>query len=280
MFGAGIGIGMLTYSTAEPIFHFASNPEETIQGISTPLDADNVRNAYKWALLHYGLTPWACYGVIGIALGYLRYGHAPNHSLRSAAVIWLIDFRMARTSRRYCRHFGDSDWAGRHNRLRGFAVFCRPVQYQRLFVSDERQWPTDAERPDHRLGFDRQRVVFVGPVGDSRGIRWLSNINMGLSIFLVSFFILFGSTAFALMTFGYAIWDYLLALPAMSVTVWQDTSSEVGAALQQWQGAWNILLGVVDRVCTLRRVISGKGLARADRPSTCWEPSLCRRWFV
>jgi choline-glycine betaine transporter len=32
MFGAGIGIGMLTYSTAEPIFHFANNPE-TIQGV-------------------------------------------------------------------------------------------------------------------------------------------------------------------------------------------------------------------------------------------------------
>jgi choline-glycine betaine transporter len=63
---------------------------------------------------------------------------------------------------------------------------------------------------------------------------------MGLSIFLVSFFIIFGSTAFALSTFGFAIWDYLLALPVMSVTVWQDTSTEVGAALQQWQGAWNI----------------------------------------
>ena len=31
---------------------------------------------------------------------------------------------------------------------------------------------------------------------------------------MVSFFIIFGSTAFALSTFGFAIWDYLLALPA------------------------------------------------------------------
>ena len=151
----------------------------------------------------YGLTPWA-HGVIGIAL---EIAHDTQNMLTirfRSTWCWLIDFRMARTSRRYCRHFGDSDWAGRHNRLRGFAVFCRPVQYQRLFVSDERQWPTDAERPDRRLGFDRQRVVFVGPV-EVQSIRWLSNINMGLSIFLVSFFILFGSTAFALMTFGYAI---------------------------------------------------------------------------
>ena len=58
----------LTYSTAEPIFHFTTNPE-TIQGLAQSQDADNVRNAYKWALLHYGLTPWACYGIVGMALG-------------------------------------------------------------------------------------------------------------------------------------------------------------------------------------------------------------------
>ena len=38
MFGAGIGIGMLTYSTAEPIFHFANNPD-TIKGLTDGLDA-------------------------------------------------------------------------------------------------------------------------------------------------------------------------------------------------------------------------------------------------
>ena len=79
--------------------------------------------------------------------------------------------------------------------------------------------------------------------GIQRGIKWLSNINMGLSIFLVGFFILFGSTVFAITTFGYAIWDYLLALPSMSVTVWNDTNTEVGRALQAWQGAWNIFIG-------------------------------------
>ena len=41
MFGAGIGIGMLTYSTAEPIFHLAQNPD-TIRGFTTPLNSNNV----------------------------------------------------------------------------------------------------------------------------------------------------------------------------------------------------------------------------------------------
>ena len=83
MFGAGIGIGMLTYSTAEPIFHFANNPD-TIKGLTNSLNEDNVRNAYKWALLHYGLTPWACYGVVGMSLGYFSYNRGLPLTIRSA----------------------------------------------------------------------------------------------------------------------------------------------------------------------------------------------------
>ena len=82
MFGAGIGVGMLTYSTAEPIFHFASNPD-TIKGFCTCLYGDNVRNAYNWALLHYGLTRWACYGVVGISLGYLCYSRGLPLTIRT-----------------------------------------------------------------------------------------------------------------------------------------------------------------------------------------------------
>lgn len=46
MFGAGIGIGMLTYATGEPIFHFGTNPE-VITGDTTASSADNVRSAMK-----------------------------------------------------------------------------------------------------------------------------------------------------------------------------------------------------------------------------------------
>ena len=59
MFGAGIGVGMLTYSTAEPLYHFGNNPD-VIMGATTALEPDNLAAAYKWTLLHYGLTPWGC----------------------------------------------------------------------------------------------------------------------------------------------------------------------------------------------------------------------------
>lgn len=42
MFGAGIGIGMLTFATAEPIYHFGNNPD-VIQGFATAESPGNVR---------------------------------------------------------------------------------------------------------------------------------------------------------------------------------------------------------------------------------------------
>ena len=241
MFGAGIGIGMLTYSTAEPIFHFATNPE-TIQGTSTPLDADNVRNAYKWALLHYGLTPWACYGIIGIALGYLRYAKGMPLTIRSGLQPlfgsslsgWLGHLVDIAAILATLIGLGVTIGYG----VSQFSAGLFNISGLSFLVNDSGQPTLSAQITGLVLIVSASCLSALS--GIQRGIKWLSNVNMGLSIFLVSFFIIFGSTAFALSTFGFAIWDYLLALPAMSVTVWQDTSTEVGAALQQWQGAWNI----------------------------------------
>lgn len=241
MFGAGIGVGMLTYSTAEPIFHFTTNPE-TIQGISTSLDPDNVRNAYKWALLHYGLTPWACYGVIGIALGYLNYAKGLPLTIRSGLQ----------------PIFGDSmsGWIGHMVDIAailatliglGVTIGYGVSQFSAglfnisglSFLVNEAGQPTlNAQLVGLIIIVSASCVSALS--GIQRGIKWLSNINMGLSIFLVGFFIIFGSTIFALSTFGFAIWDYLLALPTMSIQVWNDKSTEVGTALAKWQGDWNI----------------------------------------
>lgn len=67
MFGAGIGIGMLTYATAEPIYHFSNNPD-VIRGTVTAVTAENVRPTFQWSFLHWGLSALACYALVGLAL--------------------------------------------------------------------------------------------------------------------------------------------------------------------------------------------------------------------
>ena len=76
--------------------------------------------------------------------------------------------------------------------------------------------------------------------GVGRGIKWLSNINMGLSLFILLFFILFGSTMFVFKSFFLGLYDYLLAFPRMSLEVWSSDGSEVSQKLADWQGGWTI----------------------------------------
>ena len=241
MFGAGIGIGMLTYSTAEPIFHFANNPD-TIKGLTTGLDEDNVRNAYKWAMLHYGLTPWACYGVVGISLGYLSYNRGLPLTIRSALqplfgramsggfghVVDIVAILATIVGLSVTIGYGVSQFASG------------------LFNISGADWLVGEGGKPTLLAQLVGLILIISASclsamsGLQKGIKWLSNINMGLSVFLIAFFVLFGATFFALQTFFYAIWDYLIALPAMSTTVWRAAGTETSVALEGWQASWTI----------------------------------------
>ncbi|MGB0853546.1 MAG: BCCT family transporter, partial [Pikeienuella sp.] len=59
---------------------------------------------------------------------------------------------------------------------------------------------------------------------------------------ILAFFLVFGSTMFALSSLFVGIWDYVTSLPVMSVTVWSgDGDAEsVASKLASWQGGWTI----------------------------------------
>lgn len=287
MFGAGIGVSMLTYSTAEPIFHFTNNPE-TIMGLVEGSSADNVRNAYKWSAMHYALTAWGCYGIVGIALGYFSYNRGLPLSMRSS-----LQPLFGRALSGTLGHVVDI--AAILATIIGVGVTLGYGVSQfasGVFNITSADWimtedgaPTLAAR---LLGL--VLIMLASTIsamsGLKRGIKWLSNINMGLSFFLITFFIIFGATFFALKTFALMLWDYFVALPAMSVTVWQDTGSEPATSLANWQSAWTIFywawwvafapfvglfLARVSRGRTIREFVVGAMIA----------PSLmCLTWLV
>ena len=235
MFGAGIGVGMLTYSTAEPIFHFADNPD-VIKGLSDAQAPNNVRNAYKWAMLHYGITPWACYGIVGMALGYFAYNQKEPLSFRSSLkplfgkslegglghIVDIVAILATVIGVSVTIGYGVSQFASGVFNITGF------------------EWISDGNGKPTLTAQLVSLVIIIGASvwsamsGVNKGIKWLSNINMGLSFFLLLFFAIFGATLFAFKQFFVTIWDYFIALPAMSLTVWPE------GKLADWQAAWSI----------------------------------------
>ncbi|EHT3666274.1 BCCT family transporter [Staphylococcus pseudintermedius] len=67
LFSAGMGIGLVFYEAAEPISHFASPPNADPQ--STEAFTESLRSTF----FHWGFHAWAVYGVVALALAYAQF---------------------------------------------------------------------------------------------------------------------------------------------------------------------------------------------------------------
>lgn len=242
MFGAGIGVGMLTWSVAEPVYHFQNNPD-VIQGFTTGGTAENVRMAYKWSFLHWGLGAWASYAVAGLALAFFCYRRGLPLTMRSS-----LTPLFGKSLSGPLGHLIDivavvATILGVAQTL-GFGVEQFVAGLTRIGIGGL----TNEAGTSNTTGVIVAILVIMGAStlsalsGVGKGIKWLSNLNMGLSIFLLCFFLLFGSTFFGLQALFLGIWDYLLALPSLMFTVWRTDGVEgsVATQLESWQGAWSV----------------------------------------
>ncbi len=77
LFSAGMGIGLLFFSVAEPISNFTSPPVE-VSDVS-----QKAENALVYTFLHWGLHAWAIYALIGLALAFFAFSKKLPLSIRS-----------------------------------------------------------------------------------------------------------------------------------------------------------------------------------------------------
>ncbi|MEL6702038.1 MAG: BCCT family transporter, partial [Pseudomonadota bacterium] len=83
MFCAGIGAAIVVFSVSEPLTHLSTNPD--ILGGKVAADtAEAASSALKYTFLHWGLSAWACYAVLGLAIAYFSYRHGTPLTVRSA----------------------------------------------------------------------------------------------------------------------------------------------------------------------------------------------------
>jgi choline/carnitine/betaine transport len=242
MFGAGIGVGMLTWAVAEPVSHFQSNPE-TIMGLTTAAGADNVEMAFKWSFLHWGFSAWACYAICGMSLAYFSYRRGLPLTIRSGLTP-LFGQRLAGGF----GHLVDivavvATILGVAQTL-GFGVDQFVAGLGRIGIDGL----AGEDGLPNTTGIIVALLVIMGLStlsalsGVGKGIKWLSNMNMALSIFLLGFLILFGATWFGFTAFFGGLWTYITALPGMSVNVFRSDGVEGSESflLAQWQGWWPV----------------------------------------
>ena len=288
MFGAGIGIGMLTYSTAEPLYHFSNNPD-VIKGNVIPESAENVRFAFQWAFLHWGLSPWGIYALVALSLAYFSFNRGLPLTIRSA-----LTPLFGRSLEGWVGNVVDI--AAVIATILGVAVtigFGISQFSAGLYEISEAGVLVNDEGSPSNTGMIIGLVVVMAAStlsalsGVGKGIKWLSNLNLVLSIVLLAFFLIWGASTLAIKSLFLGIWDYLIHLPAMTLIYWSPSNEPQANALYQWQTvdwtvfywAWwmafapfvGLFLARISRGRTLREFVAGAMLV----------PSLmCFIWFT
>ena len=230
MFGAGLGVGLMVFATAEPLGLWGSNP--------VVLDGDVVANtpeavgaAYRYTFLHYGFHAWGIYVLTGLALAYYAYTHDMPLTIRSALTPLL--------GKHVNGIIGDLvDVLGIVATILGVAVtigFGVSQFVDGIYAVTDMGWlmnsAGEAPKPS-TVGLISALIIIMGMSivsavsGVGRGIKYLSNINLVLSLILILVFVIFGSFLFAMTRFGAGMVDYILHFVQMSFGAYGPQSLE------------------------------------------------------
>ncbi|GAJ40840.1 glycine betaine uptake BCCT transporter [Saccharococcus caldoxylosilyticus] len=222
LFSAGMGIGLVFWGVAEPISHYHTPPAG--EG-GTP---EAARLAMRYAFFHWGLHPWAIYGVIALALAYFQFRKKEpgviSRLLRpifgdkvNGAVGITID-----TLSVYATIFGVATSLGLGAIQIGGGL-------SRLF-------------PAIPNNFITQLIIIIvvtflfmtsAQTGLNKGIKILSDTNIALAVWLMLFLLFVGPTSFIMDVFTTTIGTYLQNLPSMSFRLTPFEQSD-------WPKSWTI----------------------------------------
>tara|TARA_Y100001937_G_scaffold7608_1_gene9647 strand:- start:2646 stop:4298 length:1653 start_codon:yes stop_codon:yes gene_type:complete len=269
LFAAGMGIGLMFYGVAEPMSHYGT----ALGGIS--VDANGVRT--DWAplgaaagdsaeaarlsmattIFHWGLHPWAVYAIVALALGLFAFNKGLPLSFRS------IFFPL----------LGERVWGWPGHLIDILAVFAT------LFglVTSLGLGAEQATAGLHALfglpADTTTKVLLITVItlialcsvltGVDKGVKRLSEINMGLALALLLFVLLAGPTALLLTGVLDNLGAYLQYLPALSNPVGrEDANFSQGwtAFYWAWWISWSPFVGMfiarVSRGRTVREFLT------------------------
>ncbi|MQQ10469.1 BCCT family transporter [Epibacterium sp. SM1979] len=220
MFGAGLGVGLMVFATAEPLGLWGSNPV-VLAGDVAPNTKDAVQSGFRYTFLHYGFHAWAIYVTTGLALAYYAYTRGMPLTIRSA-----LTPLFGKLMNGLFGHIVDV--LGVVATILGVSVtigFGVSQFIDGLYAITGAEWmmDTSGDTPaPGTVGLIVGLVVIMGlsivsaVSGVGRGVKYLSNLNLILSIILLATFVIFGSFLFAMTTYATALVDYFLHYVALS----------------------------------------------------------------
>ncbi|CAM3462000.1 MULTISPECIES: BCCT family transporter [Psychrobacter] len=222
LFSAGIGIGLLYWGTAEPLYHFMAPPLGEAETVAAAKQAMNI------SFLHYGLHVWALYGMVALSLAYFHYRVGLPLAIRSTLYPILGK-----------KIYGG--WGHTVDTLAVFGTMFGVVTTLGLGVLQINSGletlfgvPNNITVQIILIGFITMLAGLSLFMGLDKGIKRLSDTNIFFTVILLSFVIIFGPTQFIFNSFVENIGNYLHEIVPLGL--WTESYS----GEENWQSSWTI----------------------------------------
>ncbi|WP_440897745.1 BCCT family transporter [Amphibacillus sp. Q70] len=225
LLSAGMGIGLVFWSVAEPISHLGNpSPMFNIAPGNTPATA---QSAMTSTFFHWGIHPWAIYAIVGLGLSFFAFNKGLPLTIRSVFYplignkiygFWgnLIDILSVLAT-----------LMGLATSL-GLGVAQVNAGLNHLFDISI-STPTQVILVIIITGFATISVL----LGLDGGVKRLSEINMILAGIFMLFILIVGPTVYIMSGFTQSIGNYIANF--MEMSMWAETFRD-----SNWQGGWTI----------------------------------------
>ncbi len=222
LFSAGMGIGLMFWSVAEPLMHLQNPPG------ASGMTAEGAVRAMDLTFLHWGFHAWGIYALVGLALAYFTFNLGLPLTIRSA-------FYPLLGERIYGPIGNIIDILAVIATLFGVATSLgfgvAQINAGLNYVFDV----TISSSVQVALIAFITAVATISVVsGLDRGIKRLSQINLGVALVLMVFLLVAGPTLFLMKSLVQDSGHYLqnlLTLGSWTEAYGQDAS---------WQGSWTV----------------------------------------
>lgn len=221
LFSAGIGIGLVYWGTAEPLYHFMAPPLGEAETL------ESAKQAMNLSFLHWGLHAWAIYTIVALSLAYFHFRRGLPLSIRSTLYPILGQ-----------RIYGK--WGHTVDVLAVFGTMFGVVTSLGLGVMQINAGLEGLFGIPSTLTIQFIIIAFVTSLacgslmlGLDKGIKRLSDIDMGLTGILLAFMVFLGPTLFIFDSFIENVGNYLANIVTLST--WSEAYSNT-----DWQKAWTI----------------------------------------
>ncbi|SDB94951.1 choline/glycine/proline betaine transport protein [Pelagirhabdus alkalitolerans] len=224
LLSAGMGIGLLFWSVAEPIMHLDS-PSPMFG--SEPYSAHAAQAAMANTFFHWGIHPWAIYAIVGLGLAFFSYNKGLPLTIRSLFYP-LIGNKI----------YGF--WGNLIDILSVLATLTGLATSLGLGVSQVNAGLNHLFDIDISVGVQVTLIAIITGfatisviMGLDGGVKRLSEINMILAGVFLVFVMIAGPTVYVLSGFTQNIGFYIANF--MEMSLWAETFRAT-----DWQGGWTV----------------------------------------